>query len=595
MQDKITCENVNEFENIEGLSGYQILPKCPWTIRNTKTGKDLKPYLSNGYYAVSVRVGDKSTKKYMHEIIATKYLNYEKDKGKIKFKDNDIKNYDRENLEVQKKHQKMTDKIIWDDVDIEFINIKDSFNFNEIDNKYPYDLNSKDDYINLILDLRKVFAVVRASPMIYVFKDFRKGIAKLTYTTVGSAKERMELIKLSKFGNKDVTAWQIFKEYSELFIFDEFCFYYNKNPKAFTYFRGYDYELVEEFDHKIIEPFLNHIKEVICNGDDILANYLNSWFSLILRDPSCKLTTALVILGEQGTGKNVFTDVWSELLGRYACRNITDIDHITGKYNATIENKKLIVCNELQSVEQSKYMNSDKLKTILTENTFTCRDLYLSAREADNVANFIFVSNNLNPLKIENRDRRYVVLKTSNKRMQNTKYFRELCSSFTEEFYNQLFTYYMQKVELKGFEYREIPMTEAKQDIIDASKPPVELFIEANYNKIENLTGAEFFKMWDDWREINKYTACSSKTFLMNTKKFTGGAKQKRINGARPYVYNLLPEVYEELKAKYPIEVKKKKPKIDDKKNMNDIKIALEVKDVENDKTYVENDSDDDW
>jgi hypothetical protein len=428
------------------------------------------------------------------------------------------------------------------------------------------------------MDLRKVFAVVRASPLIYIFKDFRKGVPKLTYTNVSGAKERMELIKLAKYGNKDITAWSLYKEYSELFMYDEFCFYYNKNPKAFTYFRGYDYDLVEEFDQSIIDPFLNHMKEVICSGDNVLYTYLNSWFSLILRDPSCKLTTALVILGEQGSGKNVFTDVWSDLLGRYACRNITDIDHITGKFNATIENKKLIVCNELQSVDQSKYMNSDKLKTILTENTFTCRDLYLSAREADNVANFIFVSNNLNPIKIENRDRRYVVLKTSNVRLQDTKYFGELCDTFTDEFYNHLFTYYYKEFEIdKKFNYRNIPMTEAKQDIIDASKPPVEIFIETHWDQIVDLTSGEFFKMWDDWREEKKYVSCSEKTFLMNSKKFTGGAKQKRINGARPYVYNLLPEVYKELKEKYPRETgeKKKVREEKDMKSMKDVKVAV--------------------
>ena len=44
---------------------------------------------------------------------------------------------------------------------------------------------------------------------------------------------------------------------------------------------------------------------------------------------------------------------------RYANPNLTNIDQIIGKFNTTLENMKLIICNELTSAETNKYLNCD--------------------------------------------------------------------------------------------------------------------------------------------------------------------------------------------------------------------------------------------
>jgi hypothetical protein len=59
----------------------------------------------------------------------------------------------------------------------------------------------------------------------------------------------------------------------------------------------------------------------------------------------------LVIDGAQGTGKNkFFADVISKLFGRYVISNENNISNIIGRLNSLIENKIVIVCNELQSI-----------------------------------------------------------------------------------------------------------------------------------------------------------------------------------------------------------------------------------------------------
>ncbi|KAA6310048.1 MAG: hypothetical protein EZS28_056385, partial [Streblomastix strix] len=74
-----------------------------------------------------------------------------------------------------------------------------------------------------------------------------------------------------------------------------------------------------------------------------------------------KTRVAIVIRGVQGTGKNTFTDVLCDLMAGYSAKNITDIEEITGNFNAVIENKSLIVLNELKNFTEQRALNSNAL------------------------------------------------------------------------------------------------------------------------------------------------------------------------------------------------------------------------------------------
>ena len=149
-----------------------------------------------------------------------------------------------------------------------------------------------------------------------------------------------------------------------------------------------------------------------------------------------------MILGNQGTGKNVFTNVICKLMARYANENVTNIESIVGRFNAALENKKLLVLNELQSIDVNKYLNSDALKSVITDKKTNINQKNEPERLCENVCNFIMVSNNNVPIKIESTDRRYVVTKTSDKHRGDFDYFDNLCDSFTPEFYENLFTFF---------------------------------------------------------------------------------------------------------------------------------------------------------
>jgi len=481
--------------------------------------------------------------------------------------------------------------IKWEEVKSSTIDIKSKFDITTLINKYPTKLYKSENWTKAIIDLRQIFASVHATPKLFIFKDMCRDGFKLSYTNDKVAKTKLKEISIGVHDGKKITAWDVYQKYPELFTYNYLSFY-NKDSKAFSFFRGYDFEEVDKIDFDKINPFLKHIKEIICKNDPKLDEYIQKWFASILQGPDCKLHTALVLIGCQGCGKNVFTNVLCKLMKRYSIDNINDIDHIAGKFNASIENRKLIVCNELQSVEANKYLNSDKLKSVLTDSTISINQKCEPLRQTDNVANFIFVSNNMNPLKIESRDRRYCVLEVSDEVACKSEYFNTLCEGFTEEFYSHLFTYFM-RLDLKGFNHRDIPVTEMKKDIIEANKNSVELFFQNYYEEIEerNIKGPELWDMYLEFcgaaNKVPDYFHVSKKNFCLSRKEYVVEKVVKDSDRKSIKVFKMVPQILVKLRDEFPIdntvaEEREQKQKESEK----DAKIAVGIVDEKMDAVF---------
>jgi phage/plasmid-associated DNA primase len=173
--------------------------------------------------------------------------------------------------------------------------------------------------------------------------------------------------------------------------------FYSKDQNYLSLFQGYPFDDDNALynNHTIIKTFLDHVFNIISDHNNELYNYILNWLSFLLQNPVSKTETAFLIIGEQGTGKNkFFTDVISKLFGRYAIANENNINSIIGRFNSSFENKILVICNELQSIDNAKNLKIDYLKSLITDNTCTIEFKFVNSRTIDNVSNFIFVSNN---------------------------------------------------------------------------------------------------------------------------------------------------------------------------------------------------------
>jgi hypothetical protein len=256
----------------------------------------------------------------------------------------------------------------------------------------------------------------------------------------------------------------------------------------------------------------------------------------------------LFIQSAQGSGKGeAFSDILSEILSGYSAKNITRLEDITGTFNDTIENKRLGVCNELKPADASR-LNDDSLKCVASDNTFQCQTKHLPVRTAENVIQLILTTNHTDAIRLENSDRRFVVIRPSDKYAPKLNgktnplfkpYYDQLFKAVNSTgFYDNLFTYFM-KVNISNWNFREIPDNEARLDLLEQSRCSLELFIQDRIDMFSD--GYPCNQAFDAYKEFAtrfNFGQCNVTTFGLKMKEYCN-RKRVTVQGKREFVYTI--------------------------------------------------------
>ena len=259
---------------------------------------------------------------------------------------------------------------------------------------------------------------------------------------------------------------------------------------------------------KDVEPMLALIRH-LCSGtgesaDDVDAamHWVLSWMSLPLQQLGTKMQTALVFHGAQGTGKNLFFDVWRDLYGDHGIT--VGQTEIEDKFNGWISRKLAIVADEVVS-RQEMYHKKNTLKSVVTqEKKFPIRGMQMETRWESNHANVVFLSNESMPLALEERDRRYMVVYTP---LEADEALYTAVRDFLANGGREKWLHYLQTYAIGDFSAHTKPlMTRAKRRLIELNWKSSERFAHDWLNGFIELPlqvcGAEqlyrAFKRWAD-------------------------------------------------------------------------------------------------
>ena len=208
------------------------------------------------------------------------------------------------------------------------------------------------------------------------------------------------------------------------------------------------------------------------DGVDQVMEWVLRWMALPLQQIGAKMQTALVFHGPQGTGKNLFFDCWRDLYGRYGVT--VGQTELEDKFNDWLSCKLAIVGDEVVS-RQEMYHNKNRLKLVVTQEAkFPIRGMQQSVRWESNHANVVFTSNESQPLALEERDRRYMVVYTP-VAAEPELYAR--VAEFLQQGGAGKWLHYLQAYPLGDFTRHTKPiLTQAKADLIQLGWKPPERF-----------------------------------------------------------------------------------------------------------------------
>ena len=149
------------------------------------------------------------------------------------------------------------------------------------------------------------------------------------------------------------------------------------------------------------------IHHILGNGDEEFERFVN-WLAYIYQTRQ-KAGTAWVLTGVPGTGKGLFySRILRPLFGE-AHVPMKALQNIEEQFNLYMRTALFLIVDEfhMSSASQGTIKIADKLKNQITENTTTIRAMRSNQTEVKNFTNFIFLTNRLDAVKIEDGDRRY--------------------------------------------------------------------------------------------------------------------------------------------------------------------------------------------
>ena len=176
-------------------------------------------------------------------------------------------------------------------------------------------------------------------------------------------------------------------------------------------------ELNPNADTSKIHSFINTLL-----GD--CAEYVLNWLGHVVQYPARKTEVCLLLYGDQGCGKST--------IGEYLLRKIIGLDKmiITSKADKMFgkfvnsQGKLLAVLNECSG--KDTFNICDILKDAITMTTTEQEKKGVDAVAVTDYTNFIFTTNNINSVKIEEGDRRFMPIEINSILKNNVSYFKAL-------------------------------------------------------------------------------------------------------------------------------------------------------------------------
>lgn len=168
-----------------------------------------------------------------------------------------------------------------------------------------------------------------------------------------------------------------------------------------------------------VDVFIDHLANVV--PDDVERGYVLDYLAMLVQAPGRKVHYALLVRGGQGTGKSWIGRMMTAIIG---APNVVfpSNDEVLSQWTVWTEGSCLAVIEELMA--RGRLDMANRLKPIITEPTLRIEEKKRSIYTIPNHLNLIAFTNHEDALPIETGDRRWLVISSEMKPMDEAYYER---------------------------------------------------------------------------------------------------------------------------------------------------------------------------
>jgi hypothetical protein len=216
----------------------------------------------------------------------------------------------------------------------------------------------------------------------------------------------------------------------------------------------------------------DHIRNIICGGDDSAYQYQIKWIAHILQYPDRKPGVAIYAHSEvQGTGKSlVFEQLIPNILGKENTISFSNKDQLGEKFNSWLFETIYAVLSE-----NNFYDNTENIKSWITEIDQSRRDMGVKSENDKSFTRFVICTNKETSFHFDESERRMFVLEVSDKAVkypqeEHDAYCTRLATAVNNPCVLDALALFFTGLDLSDFNPFDYPVTQKKRDIIKSER-----------------------------------------------------------------------------------------------------------------------------
>jgi len=303
------------------------------------------------------------------------------------------------------------------------------------------------------------------------------------------------------------------KEYKEI-IFN--CDVEKVKEHQFNLFTGFNHLENIKDENVDLYPVFEHIK-TLTNYNNEHYEYFINWLAQLVQQPHILPHTAIIIISEEGIGKDIFNTFLESVLNEKYTSNTEKLELICGKFNTILGGKLLMTINETNPVDSRERI--ENIKYLITAEKIMIEGKHKEPIKTTNYCRFIFFSNRLFAFPVEEGSRRPVIFNASSKYLkdnigieENKKYFTNLIKVFKDKRYQKAFLNFLLNRDISKFNPQNIVKSELHKTLEENSVSPIVGFLANLCNKNINQEGKniriltkEALKSFSEYMRDNNY------------------------------------------------------------------------------------------
>lgn len=220
-----------------------------------------------------------------------------------------------------------------------------------------------------------------------------------------------------------------------------------------------------------ITPWAELIEYIFGSAPEYKKWFLQ-WVAYPLQNPGVKMNTAILFIGPQGVGKSFIGYILGDIYGKNF--NCVGRHEIYSQFNDWAVSRQFIMGDEITGSD--KRHESDILKAMLTREKIVVHQKYQPRYEMKDCINYLFTSNHIDAVFLENSDRRFFVHETPDEPMKDKVYERIEKWRYSGGT-SHLFHYLLNRVDTKTFNPEsQAPLTGARTELVYLSRGDLDMF-----------------------------------------------------------------------------------------------------------------------